>query len=200
MPGEWGRAEVRDEGGSSTAIDWHIFNPRLTAFPEWDYIEAWDWPAGASINVSVVGKPECSTEGVATIKDEPWPMSFLGLELPAACELIADDEISLTDGSNTTQHRVHYLAVTSARAPTNTVLGIAEPGDVIFAWPHQTRLVTPVQTSSGEDGVWEANFTGVIDLSPGAWGRAEVRDETGNATAVDWLVDFAVYIPMLNRD
>jgi hypothetical protein len=198
--GEWGRAEVRDEDGSSTAIDWHIFNPRFTAFPDWDYIEAWDWPVGATISASVTGKPECSIDGVATIKDEPWPMSFLGLKLPAGCDLVNEDELTLTDATTTTEHRVRHLTITSAHAPTNTVAGRTEPGEVVFAWPHQTRFITPVQANAGSDGAWEVNFTEMIDIPPGIWGRAEVRDEAGNATAVDWFVDYAIYIPFVARD
>ena len=37
-------------------------------------------------------------------------------------------------------------------------------------------------------GTWQVDFTDVFDLVEGTDGRSEVRDEQGNATAVDWRI------------
>jgi hypothetical protein len=193
VPGENGRAEIRDLAGNATAVEWHI--PRFTVFPEWDSIESWDWPDGVTVTASVGGRTECSAEAVADYPGwDSWSTS-VSMNFPEGCDLVAGDTVTLTDGATTRTHIVQNLAITAVVEEDDTVAGTADPEAQIYVWPHatgQTVLVT-----ADDEGTWLADFADVFDLVPGENGRAEIRDEDGNATAVEWHIPrFTVFPEM----
>jgi hypothetical protein len=186
VPGEGGRAESRDEAGNATAVDWRIPYPHFSVFPVWEYVEGYEWPAGATVTASIEGTPECVTEGVANYPEwDPWN-TFVSMNFPETCDIQAGEVVTLTDGETTRIHTVQNLAITGANATEDTVSGAADEGVLITVWPHATG--EQLQATADSSGMWQVDFTGRFDLVPGAGGRSEIRDEAGNATAVDWYV------------
>ena len=86
----------------------------------------------------------------------------------------------------TRTHTVHNLAIDTVNAEANTVSGTADAFAEVFVWPHATGEQV-METADGE-GNWMADFDGLFDLVSDECGRSEIRDEVGNATAVDWCV------------
>jgi Tol biopolymer transport system component len=179
-PGMGGRAEQFDADGDATSVDWYIPNPHFTVFPEWEWFDGMDWPDGATVSISVEGKEECSTSA------ESWNSFFNG-GFPEGCDVAASDVVTFEDGTTTRTHTVWNLAITSVDKIENAVAGTADPGAVVDVWVHEVDGV--LQPATGEDGTWLADFDDIeIDLVEDMSGRAQIYDEMGNGTAVDWRV------------
>lgn len=176
-----GRAQIYDELGNSTAVDWSTPapppNPHFTVFPEWEFFDGLDWPDGANVSISVEGKPECS------LQRESWGGFFNG-NFPEGCDLMVGDVVTFTDGVTTRTHTVRNLAATGVDEASNIVSGTSDPYETVYVWQHEPGEQIPVEAN--ESGEWLADLSGVYDIRPGSSGRSEIRDEVGNATAVDW--------------
>jgi hypothetical protein len=182
VEGEGGRSEVRDEAGNATAVDWYIPNPRFVVFPEWEWFDGLDWPDGATVTITVEGKPECETAMVSS-------GNFFNGSFGEGCDIVFGDIITFTDGDTIRTHTVRNLAVTEMNAAEDTVTGTADAGVVVQVWPHGHDQIATLQVTTGDNGVWIADFATVgFNLVPGIGGRSEVGDEAGNKTAVDWSV------------
>jgi hypothetical protein len=186
--GTCGRVEIRDNQGNATAVDWCVPNTRFTIFPEWNYLEGYEWPDGAVVSVIVTAKEACSASATAGYPDwDPWN-TFFSVDLPGDCTLEDGDQVTLsTDGLRRT-HEVQMLAVTQVNMEADTVSGIAEfdPEQyTLHTWIHEVD--DSYMELTLEDGTWEADFSRVgLTLEFGMGGRVEVVDEGSNATAVDW--------------
>jgi Tol biopolymer transport system component len=179
-PGRGGRAEQFDADGDATSVDWYIPNPHFTVFPEWEWFDGMDWPDGATVSISVTGKPECAAVA------ESWGGFFNG-GFPGGCDVAVHDVVIFDDGRTTREHTVRNLSITGVDKAENTVAGTADPGAVVHVWVHE--IGGDLHPTAGEDGDWLADFDdSSVDLVEGMCGRTEIRDEVGNATAVDWCV------------
>jgi hypothetical protein len=174
-----GRAEIRDEFGNATAVDWWIPNPHFTVFPEGEWFDGYDWPDGATVTITVEDKEVCETEGVSS-------ENFFNGGFPEGCDIVIGDVVTFIDGATTRTHEVRNLSISLVDAEANIVAGTADAFAEVFVWPHATGEQVMV-TADGE-GNWMADFNGMFDLVPDECGRAEIRDVVGNATAVDWCV------------
>jgi hypothetical protein len=177
--GMCGRAEIRDQVGNATAVDWCIPNPHFTVFPEWEWFDGMDWLDGAAVYISVDGKSECS------LTSESWGGFFNG-GFPEGCDIAVGDLVTFDDGTTMRIHTVRNLAVTAVDEGANTIGGIAEPDVEVNAWVHGEDS-TFQTVMPDESGNWMIGFS-PFNLEPGMCGRAEIRDQVGNATAVDWCV------------
>jgi hypothetical protein len=184
LEGMCGRAEIRDELGNTTTVDWCIPNPRFTIFPDWNYIQGWEWPYGATVSATVKGKSECSASNL--VGGWKWGGNYVEMFFPPECSVAVGDEITLADGGQYTRtHSLQNLDVTEVNKYTDTVSGTADPGATIYAWPWDYSEMS----WTAVDGSWAADFGGQgINLVGGMCGRAEIRDVRGNATAMDWCV------------
>ena len=199
--GTAGRSEIRDQAGNATAVDWHVPNPHFTVFPEWDTLELWEWPIGAEVVLSIED-PETPAspdfENGYVIPPAEWnpAESFLWIDIAGLYDVKAGDIVTLTGAGFTVPHAVRPLAVTVVDAVPNTVSGTSVPGEVVHVWPHDLgswHAGLPVTT--GEDGRWIADLDDLpYDLMPWASGRAEIVDEIGNTTGIDWQAPLLVRI------
>ena len=177
-----GRAMIYGEMGNATAVDWHIYNPHFIIFPEWEWYDGSDWPDGATVTITVVGK-----EDPCTATQESWGYFFNG-GFPEGCDVVTGDTVRMTDGTTIREHVVQNLAVTGWDVDADTVSGTADEGAQLYVWPHEhdDALQTPV---AGPGGSWTADFSGVpFDLDYNQGGRALIYGEMDNATAVDWYI------------
>lgn len=191
VEGTDGRSEVRDAQGNSTAVDWRVPNPRFTAFPEWELIEGWEWPADAVVHLTIDDpatpqSPDYSADEPAG--PTPWDPNQLWVQFSFAdaYDMKPGDEVTLYDGATTQTHTVRNLAITEVDKEANTVAGTADVGETVYIWPHATGQ--QLQATADEAGAWQVDFTGLFDLVEGEGGRSEVRDGQGNSTAVDWRI------------
>lgn len=189
--GRSGRSQINDELGNATAVDWYVPNPRFTVFPKQETIELIEWPIGANVYLSI-DDPATDVspdfEGNYTVQTADWDpgQSYMWIDIAGQYDIKTGDVVMLTDGAVTRTHTVQYLNVNGAYDEPNTVTGTADPGATINVWPHATG--EQIQAITAETGNWLVDFTDIFDLVPGEAGRAQINDEQGNGTAVDWYV------------
>jgi len=177
----WAAAQVFDTDGDASEANPPPPppNPRFVVFPEWEWFDGLDWPDGATVTITVEGKPECETE---TVSSE----SFFNGSFGEGCDIVTGDTVTFTDGVTIRTHTVRNLTVSDVDKEANTVAGTADAGEVVYVWPHATGQ--QLQATAEDAGTWQVDFTGLFDLVEGEGGRSEVRDEAGNSTAVDWRI------------
>jgi hypothetical protein len=190
QPGTAGRARQRDADGDDTSLDWQIPNPRFTVFPEWEWLEAYEWTDGVPVTVTVAGRPECETEA--------YPSDgYFGVGFPDGCDVADGDVVALTDGSTSKQLTVPNLAVTWFDLTEGFVGGTGSPDLEVHIWVHEVDSSFMI-TTPDELGDWGVDFDDVgFTIVPGTGGRAEQVDEDSDATAVDWAIPtprLAVYL------
>ena len=186
QPGMGGRVEVVDQASNATAVDWWIPSPRFSVFPEWEYVEGWDWPEGEPVTATVAGKSECIASGDSGHPEWDPNALFVGLWFPEVCDIVVNDIVTVTDGVTSRTYEVQDLAITEVNKDASTVSGTAFPGALVYTWVHEYGY--DMELSAG-DGTWLADFRlAGLDLVEGMGGRVEVRDTFGNATAVDWWI------------
>jgi hypothetical protein len=171
------RMQMDDKDG--TSIDLRL-NP-LLGLPQWEYVEGWQWPEGATVRVTVTGKSQCDASGISAHPEWDPNELFVGIYLPEDCDVAAGDRVTLTGGAATRVHDVQNLAITEVNTETDTVMGMADAEAQVHVWPHG---YDEVLATAGADNRWTATFS--IDLAEDMGGRSEIRDSDGNATAVEW--------------
>ncbi|HSF81777.1 MAG TPA: hypothetical protein VLA49_11115 [Anaerolineales bacterium] len=187
--GEWDIDYYQDVGVGYSGPDGHwvanafrVLNPHFTIFPLWQWYDGLDWPDGATVSITVEDKPEC------TFTKESWNYFFNG-GFPAGCNVEVDDTVTFTDGNTIRTHIVRNLAITAIDLDEDTISGLADEGTTVYVWPHDAWF-EPLQAVANESGVWQVDLGDVdYDIQEGASGRSEIRDDTGNATAVDWSLN-----------
>ena len=161
----------------------NVFNvpyPHFTVFPEFEWFDGMEWPEGATVTITVDAKDECTTTA------ESWGGFFNG-PFPEGCDLAAGDFVTFTDGDTVRTHTVRNLAITDVDQEYDTVSGTADPFEWLYVWQHEPGEQLEIQAD--EYGSWFADLAGHYDVRPGMGGRAEIRDDDGNATAVDWYLE-----------
>jgi hypothetical protein len=184
QPGMCGRAEIRVEGNNSTNVDWCIPRPWLNAFPEWDVIYSYEWPAYSEVDLTI------NDQFVQTVTVGPtsWdPNVYVAyFEFGGLYNLKPDDVVTLSGSGMELNYTVRYLTVEAVNADENTISGTADANAEVVVFPHATWQQLWVTT--GGDGNWQVDFTGVFNWVPGECGRAEIRDGLGSSTAIDWCI------------
>jgi len=188
------RAEIWVDG-NDTAVDRYIPNPRFTVFPEWEWFDGLDWPDGVTVSITIEGKDggkdECTTEGTSSDY-------FFNGGFPEGCDVVIGDTVTFTDGETVRTHTVRNLSVTKVEPGNDIVKGTADAGAEIHVWPHATGQEQIVATNP--KGKWNVSFMGIYDMMPGDGGRSEIRDDVGNATAVDWYIPRPHIVASITED
>ena len=206
VAGMGGDANERDEDFDGTFAPWHLPNPHFNIQRETGWMWGGDWTPGAELTITVNGAPATTDPEVVTVIDEDsewYEAGQIHLEIVEPT-IEAGDEITVTDGIDTTTHVVTSVAITSADAETDIVTGTAEPGSeglvVVEHWESGRHFVADA------DGEWVADFSQPIDpdhhqpdhwadpydIVPGMWVEAMQTDERGNSTVVYAPAGFAV--------
>jgi hypothetical protein len=173
-----------EESTNSTIFEWIV--PWLTAFPENEAVEGWEWPDGATVTLTIDNAPGLEWQGVAAVTTWGDPRTYVRFDFTDLYDLQVGDVVTLTDNVTVSQHTVKMLSVTEVNANKDKIHGRAERNETVYVWPHEFDQVATVQVTAGKNGKWLADFAGLFDLVPGVAGRSQVLDEEGNATAVDW--------------
>jgi len=193
----WAGGHVGDEDGDVTAA--HNSGPSeppawFTAFPKQDVVEGWGWPLGTELHMLIddpATKDPVDYDQYETVLFAPWGSNQLWVwfEFPEIYNLKPGDVVTLTDGITERTHVVRNLSVAVIADKQNTVSGTSDANENISLWSWEDPQEVSLQTTANNRGSWRADFDELdFDLVPGYHVRAEVWDESGNDTAVDWYV------------
>jgi hypothetical protein len=196
VEGTCGRSEIRDEFGNSTAVDWCIPRPWLNAFPEWDVIYSYEWPAYSDVDLTINGQfVQTVTVGPTSWDPNVYTAYFDFKEL---YDLKPGDVVTLSGSGMELTYTVQNLTVTAVDEIEDTVSGTADANAEIVIFPHATWQ--QLWVTADENGNWRVDFTGTFDLVPGECGRAEIRDGLDNSTAVDWCIPNSRIVASITED
>ncbi|HSR48004.1 MAG TPA: hypothetical protein VLL77_08445, partial [Anaerolineales bacterium] len=101
------------------------------------------------------------------------------------------------------EHEVRILGNLVIDEYEDTVTGLAEAGATVYVWVHERDPESHMETTAAGDGSWLVDFglrETPFDLTEGMCGRAEIRDDQGNATAADWCVPGDITIRVTGAD
>jgi len=170
--GDNGWASEPNDTGDQTWVNWNIPNPRIQAYPDSNWVYAYDWPDGSLLTLTIGGQ---ATTYEATVQSGSAYFNLMGFDLQAG------DIITLEGGGLTRSMTVGALEVDVINAGTRTVSGTAGNGAEVHVWVNGQ----PEQTVTATGGNWTVIFT---SLNPGDNGGAREYDSEGNYTQVDWRV------------
>ncbi len=163
--------------------------PWLIAFPENEAVEVYNWPAGASLHLSIDkgadGSPDLERD--VTLPPEGEYDGWARIDLAGAYDLESGDVVSVTDGVAPRSLVVESLAVVAVDMAGNTVSGTASENASVQVWPHEFDQTATVDVIA-VGGTWTADFTGVFTLTSDTCGRSRILDDDDDSTAVDWCV------------
>lgn len=187
----WSYASVYDEDGDSNEGSTPApSNTRFTVWPEQNYLEGYEWPDGALVSISVVGKDACTTEAHAGFPEWDPSKTFFSVNFPDGCAIEAWDVITLESESQRLTHQVPELSVNDVNTDFDQVTGSAifNPEQyLLHIWINDVDGAYMQLSVEGEN--WVAAFgSHGIELLPGMSGRVELVDQSSNATTVEWSV------------
>ncbi len=189
-PGDDLRLFLRDEEKDATVWEAYGPNTRFTVWPEWKYLEGYEWPDGALVSISVADKESCSTEAASDFPEgDPWN-TFFSVNFPEDCDVGVGDFITLSYESLSLTHQIQEMTITDVNIDDNIVTGTAifdSEQYILHTWIHEVD--GSYMQLSADGGTWLADFGSQgFDLYPGMGGRVEIVDQASNATAVEWYI------------
>jgi len=197
IPGSSGFASQRDADSDQTRVYWEIPNPRISAQPVSDGITGYEWPQGETVYVCVddsgfaadpTDPGQCDLYHSSAVVPPPanpgWP-TIVSFNLGGSHDLQGGDYIVMTDGVTRKEHQVTELTVTGVDPDTDIVSGTAASfSDVEVSVNSPTYEVLDVVAAGS--GVWQADFSGLVDLDVGVSGQAAQYDGDDDETDVRW--------------
>ncbi|MEW5828230.1 MAG: BMP family ABC transporter substrate-binding protein, partial [Chloroflexota bacterium] len=204
-PGMGSEARQCDEDGDCTQYGWYLPNPFLITFPENEAVEAWEWPDGIVVHLTIddpatAQSPDFERDQTMAVTTWGDPRTYTRFEFGGEYDLKVGDVVTVTDGATPRTHVVLNLSITMVDAGTDTITGQADSGAEVMLWPHEYDQTATVMATAGADNVWVAEFSGLFDLAPGTGGRSQILDLEGNATAVDWRVPNPTFAVRVNSN
>ncbi|MEW6241935.1 MAG: PKD domain-containing protein, partial [Chloroflexota bacterium] len=197
--GDNGRAiQLNPDGTDDGTLEyWRAAEPRIDVRLTDYRIEAFDWPLGATVTLTVddpatPDNPDFTQSGVVTEYD-PQGLTWIVFDYAGAFDVQAGFLVTVSDGSLTKQIYVHPLAVTSVNVDTDQAFGSAAPGSQVwvYVWAAElSRLVNRYVTADAS-GSWTADFSvpgpmpeeqDVFDIVGNMEVAARQSDEDGDYT------------------
>jgi hypothetical protein len=194
-PGSEGFAEQKDDEWDGTQINWRVAAPRFTADAEGDAVWGHDFLPNATVDVTIDGPaPYTFTTSVETDGAGGFWMG-LGDEI----DLVAGQQVTVTDGTTTRTLVVTALTITAIDTDADTVSGTTDSPDGSIVevvvdthgwWSRSVEVVdghftadfsTPIE---GNPEPWAET----VDLGPGWGGNASEFEADGDSTHVRWDV------------
>ena len=178
-----------DDQGNYTRLYWYQPNPYFHVYLSNNQVSGDEWSPNSTITVTIGGQ---SWETQSDSNGE-FDLSI------SQFQILPGTQVQVSDGTSTRTHTVINLSVTNTDVDTNTLTGIADPGDlqVMACTSGYCYSKYPVADSGGN---WTANFTGTEDITLDSYGWIYQYDDQGNYTVVYWYVPnpyFYVY-PLTN--
>jgi hypothetical protein len=101
----------------------------------------------------------------------------------------------------TVQHQTRFVTVTELDSSADRVMGTTDPLENVTVKACNLLGCDQVTTAAGGNGLWQADFSALVNIVPGAYGTACVTDELGEKTCVNWQIEegYNAFLPLLMR-
>jgi hypothetical protein len=202
--GTTGWAKQADPEGDYTIVNWFITDPQLVVDPEADEVYGYKWPANQEISLEITDSSlTASTRQTRAIwtgtSDETGTVIFY---IAGEFDIVPGQTVELqmsSDESVTVTHQTRSIAVTELDPDADLLFGITEANEDVTVTACNLLSYGQLTTTAYGDGLWQADFSGIVNIVPGATGTACVIDELGEKTCVNWEVEegFQIFLPLI---
>jgi hypothetical protein len=192
-----------DADGDATNVDWNLPNPAFQVRASDDRVEGWEWTLGDTVTIEVNDPStpqEIDYSATATVGVADWDpnQTWFGVNT-SNYDLKVGDTVKVTAGDITKELYVSDYRITDVDLDTDTVRGIAGPGQRVNIWTcWQNDPCVNRDETAGDDGYWITNFAvpgeqdweqQTANLRPGSWIDSSVSDEDGDNVMSGWYVE-----------
>jgi len=201
IPGTSSEARQGDVDGDNTTVSWRVPNPYIQASSSSDWINAYDWPNGTMVTLTIddpsngIGVDKTS---IATVGPAPWNPN----ENVAQFDLQGFDVqpghlIEVTDGTTSRTMIPTNLAVTVLDVDADKIYGVGTPGLEVQVCVNAPDRCYSRYTTPDVIEAWAVDYTtpgprddekDIVNLQPGSDGWAAQYDANGNQTWFDWRI------------
>ena len=198
-----GQASIVDDNNNSTTVNWYIPNPGLSVDPQYNQVWGYSWPQNTEITLEIENHQWAMTSnayGHVEFNIQPF-------------DILPGQTIHMSGGGYERTYIVKNLAITNVDQAADIVLGMADAGSNVIV------SVTSIINSSGSasadlqrdvvsgslmvetnaSGIWEADFSGLVDIGTYYSVSASLQEEGNGSTVVtiDTFVGYETYVPLL---
>lgn len=187
--GSNGYATQVDGEYNATQFFWYIPDPTISVSPRQDIITGTLWTKDAEITVTIGGRQWTSQSGYSgyvSVITSPF-----GLE--------AGQVVVMTDGTYTRTYTIEGLTITEIDEAADIVYGAADPNSDVYlnAFTSDSERDSLTVTTDGS-GLWQADFSGSLDITRDSVVVAYQTDHEGNKTEIYWYY-LSSYLPVVIR-
>jgi len=200
VPGSRGSAYIYDENYNRTEVSWFVPNPSFSVYLPDNVIFGSQWPSGSTIDVTISGVAE--TFQTVAFENGYWDIFIEDVTIIPGMTITVTGTIPNSTSTIQREHLVRDISVTKMDYGLDTVEGTAEPGVlldvlVIDAAHYYGYRITVLSDSVGQ---WIADFSSMIDITPGFSVQVAQDDDDGDSTVVYWQPGlFSIYLPQILR-
>lgn len=188
-------------GDGSTSVYWFIPNPEIDVWYQDGLIEAFGWPAGTHLTLSIEDtttplSPDYSAETDVT-QTVPWDPTapYATFQVPLDTFPITPGmEVSVSGDSLTSAIVVDSLTVTDIDQDLETITGTTGPDNWLWIFFDQSCAPTCRSTVADGSGIWTMNYSiagpegqPAANIGPESTGGVHVPSGDGR-TSVIWAV------------
>jgi hypothetical protein len=191
VPGTWIDSSESDADYlNSTMYGVNVPNPRIQASPNDNWVQAFDWPFGSLLTLTISGHP--TTYQTTVGQNQNGNQTYANFNLNGF-DIQAGQVLTVTDNGDPIMERTYTvtnLAITEVNEDLNTISGIGTPGievQVCVAIPD--ACITRYATPAPDTGLWTVNYSGLANLVPGSEGWASQPGSNNvSQTWVNWRI------------
>jgi len=192
--------DARDDDGDYSEVWWYAedspLEPWVAPVIDIDDVIALCWPMGTEVTMWLDNDNDIGNgfiySDTMTMTPAPWGMPIATFDLSGLHDLQTGQFVTVSGSGITKTHEVTYIEITSVDIAADTVSGIASKSIEVRVGvaDESGKWLTGVIVNSDEDGIWIADFTGVVDIVHGYSGYADdVWDDDGDYTEVKWYAE-----------
>ncbi len=164
--------------------------PIFSAWPAAEAVEAWGWPEGTPVDLTVVDGSDPSLvhsdSALSTYVGGGPGATFVRFDLPSEVDLNEGDQVTVSGSGVTKMHTVTGLTIDGADPSLETVWGAAASGSDVQLSIHDQAGTE--QTVLADAGGWSGDFSGIWDLEPGVGVVATQPDVDGDWTHAEFFL------------
>jgi hypothetical protein len=188
VAGDWIDAHQGEGDGDETAWGVGIPIPSITVRANDDWIEAYNWTLGSSVNLYI--DSVVHPDGPFTVVAADWDPNETYVSMDAApFDIVPGTVVSVTDGVTTKTHTATGVRIDAYNLVANIIGGTADPGDFVWVNACNGGPCPGKEVQADVLGNWWVDMDDVgWDLDYDDWIDAHEYESDGDETAYGMII------------